>query len=81
MYGGEKIACHDLRRILRDPEYRSRLPPDKVHELADLTDFNMGRAVNYEEFVRIVSYSVNYQEFVRIVSSFAHRCVTFYLLQ
>ncbi|BFZ20542.1 hypothetical protein BsWGS_23581 [Bradybaena similaris] len=54
VYGGEKIACHDLRRILRDPEYRSRLPPDKVHELADLTDFNMGRAVNYEEFVRIV---------------------------
>ncbi|CAG5115935.1 unnamed protein product [Candidula unifasciata] len=54
VYGGEKIACHDLRRVLRDPEYRNRLPPEKVHELADLTDFNMGRAVGYEEFVRIV---------------------------
>ncbi|KAH9507445.1 Rhomboid- protein 2 [Bulinus truncatus] len=54
VYGGEKIACHDLRRILREPEYRDRLPPDKVHELADLCDFNQGRAVKYEEFSRIV---------------------------
>uniref|UniRef100_A0A0B7AG69 Peptidase S54 rhomboid domain-containing protein n=1 Tax=Arion vulgaris TaxID=1028688 RepID=A0A0B7AG69_9EUPU len=54
VYGGEKMACHDLRKVLRDSEYRNRLPPDKVQELADLTDFNMGRAIKYEEFVRIV---------------------------
>ncbi|XP_055897680.1 rhomboid-related protein 2-like [Biomphalaria glabrata] len=54
VYGGEKIACHDLRSILREPEYRDRLPPDKVHELADLCDFNQGRAVKYEEFAKIV---------------------------
>ncbi|KAK3782434.1 hypothetical protein RRG08_033075 [Elysia crispata] len=54
VYGGEKIACHDLRRVLREPDYRSLLPPDKVHELVDVTDFNMGRSVKYDEFVRIV---------------------------
>ncbi|GFO29550.1 rhomboid-like protein [Plakobranchus ocellatus] len=55
VYGGEKIACHDLRRVLKDVEYRSRLPPDKVHELVDVTDFNIGRSIKYEEFVRIVT--------------------------
>ncbi|RUS88473.1 hypothetical protein EGW08_003731 [Elysia chlorotica] len=54
VYGGEKIACHDLRRVLRDPEFRSMLPPDKVHELVDVTDFNMGRSIKYDEFVRII---------------------------
>lgn len=54
VYGGEKIACHDLKRVLLNPDYRDRLPPDKVHELADLCDFNMGRAIKYEEFSNIV---------------------------
>ncbi|GFR94049.1 rhomboid-like protein [Elysia marginata] len=54
VYGGEKIACHDLRRVLRDPEYRNLLPMDKVHELIDVTDFNIGRSIKYDEFVRII---------------------------
>lgn len=54
VYGGEKIACHDLRRVLRDPNYRSLLPMDKVHELIDVTDFNQGRSIKYDEFLRII---------------------------
>ncbi|XP_012934992.2 rhomboid-related protein 2 [Aplysia californica] len=54
VYGGEKIACHDLQRLLRDPFYRDLLPPERVNELSDLVDFNMGRSVTYTEFVRIV---------------------------
>ncbi|KAK7488058.1 hypothetical protein BaRGS_00020649 [Batillaria attramentaria] len=55
VYGGERIASHDLRRILQDDFYRDMLPPDKVYELIDLVDFNPGKAISYTEFVRIVT--------------------------
>ena len=55
VYGGERIASHDLRRLLHDDFYRDMLPPDKVYELIDLVDFNPGKAISYTEFVHIVS--------------------------
>ncbi|XP_076455035.1 rhomboid-related protein 2-like [Babylonia areolata] len=55
VYGGERLASHDLRRLLHDNFYRDMLPPDKVYELIDLVDFNPGKAVSYAEFVRIVT--------------------------
>ncbi|KAL8625876.1 hypothetical protein ACOMHN_012468 [Nucella lapillus] len=55
VYGGERLATHDLRRLLHDDFYRDMLPPDKVYELIDLVDFNPGKAVSYSEFVRIVT--------------------------
>lgn len=55
VYGGERIASHDLRRLLQDENYRDLLPPDKVYELIDLVDFNPGKAISYTEFVRIVT--------------------------
>ncbi|XP_070177379.1 rhomboid-related protein 2-like isoform X2 [Littorina saxatilis] len=55
VYGGERIASHDLRRLLHDEFYRDLLPPDKVYELIDLVDFNPGKAISYTEFVRIVT--------------------------
>lgn len=57
VYGGERIASHDLRRLLQDETYRDLLPPDKVYDLIDLVDFNPGKAISYMEFVKIVSIS------------------------
>ncbi|XP_050411797.2 rhomboid-related protein 2 [Patella vulgata] len=68
VYGGEKIALHDLRRLLENRRYRRLLPPDKVHDLLDLADFNPGKALTYNEFVKqIVGYSED--EFDGIESS------------
>ena len=58
VYGGERIASHDLRRLLQDPFYRDLIPPDRVYELIDLVDFNPGKAVSYAEFVHIVSLTI-----------------------
>ncbi|PVD21625.1 hypothetical protein C0Q70_17424 [Pomacea canaliculata] len=55
VYGGERIASHDLRRLLQDETYRDLLPPDKVYDLIDLVDFNPGKAISYMEFVKIVT--------------------------
>ncbi|ESP04973.1 hypothetical protein LOTGIDRAFT_230028 [Lottia gigantea] len=54
VYGGERIALHDLRRLLENRWYRRMLPPDKVHDLLDLADFNPGQAISYDEFTSIV---------------------------